>query len=348
MAAVFGAVFALRWWRDDEQRWWLASYMAAFAIGMAAIFLATRGLSDLAQHCDAISPRIWRFSRLRQRAHVRWRWSPSVPRYCGRGSGDKRYRRIACLRNSIPRMPAVALCCARPAGARLLVHLHNGRASGLGTAYAGGCPLFQLFVAWLLARMCDGSRESGIWFDYPIVLAGAILADAVRMEIEPFASVIALIPLGWLLSRLRLRLTRPNMRQKLLASVLFAAILLPSLPATLSAPFMNAFQKHTRRSSHVRPIRDAVLPITPSCSGRLPSGTIFAPLDIGPDILLARPQRRRDGPSSCRHQCGTLSLPIWHNAEAHEIGAFTSRYVVLCSDLDETGLFKSETQHHLL
>ncbi|OYW16282.1 MAG: hypothetical protein B7Z39_02080 [Novosphingobium sp. 12-64-8] len=55
LAVMFMGVATLRGMRDGD--WgWLLHTMLAFTIGTAAFFLGTRGLTDLAQHCDAVSP----------------------------------------------------------------------------------------------------------------------------------------------------------------------------------------------------------------------------------------------------------------------------------------------------
>ncbi|MEM8726187.1 MAG: hypothetical protein AAGE86_11765, partial [Pseudomonadota bacterium] len=54
-AAIF-AVLAWRWVQQRGTREWLISAIQSLAIVSAALFLATRGIGDLATYCDAISP----------------------------------------------------------------------------------------------------------------------------------------------------------------------------------------------------------------------------------------------------------------------------------------------------
>lgn len=54
LSAVFGAVCALRLLRGEPN--WLGGFAASLSLGSVMLFLATRGLGDLASHCDAMSP----------------------------------------------------------------------------------------------------------------------------------------------------------------------------------------------------------------------------------------------------------------------------------------------------
>jgi hypothetical protein len=56
LAAIFAAVGALRWFRNEPGRLWLAHYMAALASASLLLFALLRGFGDLAQHCDQMSP----------------------------------------------------------------------------------------------------------------------------------------------------------------------------------------------------------------------------------------------------------------------------------------------------
>ena len=56
IAAGLGLILALRWLRDQNARWWLVSYLQSLALGLVVFFAATRGLPDLATHCDVMSP----------------------------------------------------------------------------------------------------------------------------------------------------------------------------------------------------------------------------------------------------------------------------------------------------
>lgn len=54
LSVVFGVVCALRLLRGES--YWLGGYAASLGLSSAVLFLATRGLGDMASHCDAMSP----------------------------------------------------------------------------------------------------------------------------------------------------------------------------------------------------------------------------------------------------------------------------------------------------
>src|SRR5690606_18232381 len=56
MAAAFSGVLALRWVREREARTWFVTGMSSLAGASVLLFAATRGVGDLAFHCDALSP----------------------------------------------------------------------------------------------------------------------------------------------------------------------------------------------------------------------------------------------------------------------------------------------------
>ncbi|MFL0670850.1 MAG: hypothetical protein ACJLS3_05320 [Erythrobacter sp.] len=56
MAAGFALLLTWRWLADPAERAGLARYLQGLALGLAGLFAATRGVADLAPHCDAIAP----------------------------------------------------------------------------------------------------------------------------------------------------------------------------------------------------------------------------------------------------------------------------------------------------
>jgi hypothetical protein len=56
LTAALCGVAALRWLRDRHDAQWFVATMQGLALGSVALFLATRGLRAVGEHCDAISP----------------------------------------------------------------------------------------------------------------------------------------------------------------------------------------------------------------------------------------------------------------------------------------------------
>ncbi len=288
MTAAFGAVLALRWFREHDARWWLVSYMQALALGLTALFLATRGWSDTAQYCDAISP-----------AHL------GFFLICAVLTGG-----LAAARN-IPGMVLIAIlggiaalglvffalsapgCIAAPfAQLDPLVHRYwyvevlEGQpvwSQDPATVFPG---LLQLTIA--LGVTIVLLAQSNLWLkrwwrEYALLLAVAILGAIVVWRSAAFACIIAAIPLGWMITRLLHVLRNGNAAAIRAGSLAIIAIaLLPGIWAPLlpgaAAPITPP---------------DLALDGEPPCDideaaaalDTLPTGTIMASLDIGPTIL---------------------------------------------------------------
>ena len=288
-AAAFAAVLAWRWLGERHQRWWLVAYVQTLALALVALYAATRGIADLRQHCDAISP-----------AHLGF----FIVAALGIGAIG--------LAERITRLALVVLIGL--AGAAGLAFFALSAPVCLATPFAGldssvrdfwylddaeGKPLWlqsperavpallQMVVALgatlaLRARSADWLRRW--WGEYAFLLALAILTALFVSRSLAFASVVAAIPLGWLtaalLARLRAR-AAPLAKAGAVAAIVL--LLVPSAPVTVASQLAPAALgapngKFAQSGCDVR-----------TQAGRLavlPPGTVFAPLDIGPGILL--------------------------------------------------------------
>ena len=260
-AAAVAAVLAWRWLGDRHQRWWLVAYVQTLALALVALYAATRGIADLRQHCDAISP-----------AHLGF----FIVAALGIGAIG--------LAERITRLALVVLIGL--AGAAGLAFFALSAPACLATPFASldssvrdfwylddaeGKPLWlqsperavpalvQMVVALgatlaLRARSADWLRRW--WGEYAFLLALAILTALFVSRSLAFASVVAAIVL---------------------------LLLVPSAPVTVASQLAPAALgapngKFAQSGCDVR-----------TQAGRLaflPPGTVFAPLDIGPGILL--------------------------------------------------------------
>ena len=348
MAGAFGGVFFLRWWHAEQRHLWLVSYLQALSGGLALFYLATRGLSPL-EYCDAISP-----------AHIAF----FLIAACGtwlisRASGTR-----------IPIL--ILLFAVTGAGALGIFALFSPKC--LVTPFARlnpivdafwyrqvleGQPLWkqstdyvissllQMFVAIaaiIALRINSRNSERVWWTEYLSVVLVAFGLSLVVARSFAFASVMATIPLGWLASNLLLRLRRTESAAfKLAIALLFALFVAPATPMTLVSYFSatdeeSAFRNASLGQANCRVRQQAALLNT------LPPGTIFAPLDIGPQILLDSP-----------HSVVATGHHRAEQAMAAVISAFTSKpsraheiimqhgamYLALCTDLTETYFYKA-------
>ena len=345
LVAAFGGVLALRWLRDHRQCWWLVTYIQVLALALVVIFLATRGMGDLAQHCDQIAPAHLGFFGIIALATAALAAGPVLPRFALIG--------------------ALAM-----AGAAGLVFFGLSSPACLMTPFAGldplvrdywylqvfeGRPLWeqnlahavpslvQLLIALVVAvQLCAHSREwlRVWWLDYALLLAASILLSLFVWRSAALASVIAAIPLGYLAARLLqyVQAARSTV-YRLSAAVAVVVVLLPAAPVTLVQALLP---DHTPVTA--KPVREAQCQIGEQAAklDRFERGTIFAPLDIGPSILL---QSHHSVIATSHHRAEKAMADVIRafigNEEAARgiIIAHGADYVALCSDLAEAQLY---------
>ncbi|MEW4449477.1 hypothetical protein [Qipengyuania sp. JC766] len=345
VAAAFALVLFVRWWRERAARWWLVVYLQALALGLGALFLATRGVGDLAPYCDALSP-----------AHLGFFLTAAL------GTG------VVAAIPGLQRLGAFVLlgavgvvalgffglsapqCLRTPFGALdplvrdfWYLNIAEGRpvweqpfadiAPKIVHALAG---LFA--IALLVGRSSDWVRRW--WTEYALLYALILLQAIFVARSFAFVAVLAAVPLGWLLSRMLVRLRQADgVPGKAAVAVALAAMLVPG--GLIAAVSSIASVGQARASA---PVREASCdPLARARNmDRLPAGTVFAPLDIGPAILL---ESDHSVVATSHHRAedamrDVIAAFIAKPADAEPIvrqrGA---RYLALCSDLAEARLY---------
>lgn len=346
-AAAFGGIFALRWLRDQQNKWWLVAYMLTLASGMAGLFLATRGMADLAQHCDQISP-----------AHIGFFAITAIA-----------IALIAAIR-SMPSLALIAAWCA--AGAAGVLYFGLASPGCLMTPFAAldplvrefwylnvleGRPLWeqhlpsalpsvaQLVLAFavsvhLYRRSHDWLRLW--WMDYAALLGASIVLSLFVWRSAALASVLAAIPLGYCAARLLDRMEHSrHLGIKFATALATTVILLPAAPVALVQAMLP---KHLVKT--IKPMREANCDINNQAArlDRLRPGTVFAPLDIGPAILL---RSHHSVVATGHHRAhdairDVIRAFVGSESEAHMlVTAHGADYLAMCTDLAEPGLYAS-------
>lgn len=293
LAAVIFAVLALRWLRVREERALLVTAIQSLALVSAALYLLTRGFSDIQTYCDAISPlHLVMFGWGAIALTVLARFEP-MPRgivlggFALTGGGA-----IAMLAFAAPQ-------CATGGGFAELDPLVAGywhanvlegqpiwRQSLLTALQYAVTPLIGLFAAANLAsRSRDWLRR--FWADYAMILAGALLVAIFVSRAGAVACVLAAPPLAWQLRewlRAIRKIDRPAPRLAALVGVVFA--LLPALPAMLLTSAMPA--RASLGGAADAPVKaiDCRVQDAAATLASLPHGEFYAPLDIAPELLL--------------------------------------------------------------
>ena len=350
LAASFFAVLAWRWLRNRNDRVLLVTAIQAFSLGGIALFLAFRGLGDLATYCDAISPvhlTLFTFGAVVLTALSR---IEPVPRalllggFAMAGGGA-----LAILLLAAPQCASGGFAELDPLVAKYwLTNVSEGRPvwdqTLLTAAQYAVTPVIGLFAAFNLAsRSHDWLRR--FWTDYALILAAAFLVAMFVARAGAVACVLAAPPLAWQV-RQWLRAIRSMQRPapRMAAMVAVAIALLPALPVMLFAnaiPAQAAFGGAKVVTSAPAPALKASACETSVVAAQLndlPPGEFYAPLDIAPDLLLGT------GHSvlATGHHRGDASMRILIETalatadEAHAtLSSRGTQYVIACPSLSE-------------
>ncbi len=293
MSAAFALVLGLRWMRSDKERWWLVSYMQALAGTMVVAFLVTRGSADLAQHCDVISPAHLGLFLITALATGLFAAVPSMPRVLlvlgmavagALGVGFMAWSAPQCIGNPFTDLDPVV---------RQFWYdgVHEGLPAWHGNVDRWLPALIQTLAALAISirfalKSHDWARVW--WFEYSLLLGFAIVGGLLTARSIAFASVLSAIPLAWLLQRFfRFWKATSAIGPKIVAALALYAVFLSAGPITLirtqilsaSQTFYEGDPTTTRESKCELREHAPVL-------NRLEPSILFAPLDIGPALLL--------------------------------------------------------------
>lgn len=341
-AALFGALFALRWVfaRGEGPR--LRFYAYALAGGSALLLIATRGWPEsLATHCDAISPvylsPMLAFAALLFAAH----------RFFGDATPAHR-----CAAAAVAGAGGLAVflvfgqsCLAGPF--RTLdpivydywyLQVLEGRPfweQGPGMAGIILLPSLVGIAGIVLAAKAARTPDARTgWLSLLLLATGALLVALMVMRAMAIAHLFALPGNAWLLMRLYAHVRD---RGSAVVRVCGTVALLVATPLGLTALWtglvpQDAPAKVADDGGHCtdRP-RLAML-------DALPATTFFAPLDIGPDILATTPHSVI-GTAHHRNVAGIGAVVRGYmerpDAARATIARTSARYLLFCPGLNE-------------
>lgn len=346
MSAGFALMLTLRWLRDHHQRWWLVSYLQSLALGLVILFGATRGLPDLAAHCDAISPPYLGFFLIVALGTGALAVLPALPRltllvalgfFGAVGVGFIGWSAPQCLASPFAGLDPLVrdywylnVTEGRPVW-------HRGLSESVPAVLQS---LFALAVTlYLASRSRDWVRSW--WWEYALLLFVAFLGGVLTYRSMAFAGVLAAIPMGWFVARIikRWRSYEHLLPKAALAIVLYV-VFLP-----------GAFVVVLQKLAPPEPVRQSVRIAESSCElnrnaqllDRLPPSTLFAPLDLGPALLL---DTHHSVAASNHHRAAKAMHDVIY-AFTHSpdearkyVEAYRAGYVVACLDLAEVTNFR--------
>ncbi|MGN6357770.1 MAG: hypothetical protein ACTHLU_09860 [Novosphingobium sp.] len=345
LAAVIAAICALRWLRGESQRAWLVSLMQGLATGSIALFLVTRGLGDLAPHCDAISPVhlamfgwgaliVTLVQPLRPLA-----WSLGGFALAAGGA-------LAMLASAAPQCTGGAFVELDPVVRRFW---YDGVAEGLPVwrqplAEALQIVVPPIFAILASAKLAATSRDwlRTWWTDYTLLLCASLVIAVLVSRAGAMTGALSAVPLGWQISRwLRSARTEHRTGHKAAAFAGVALALLPAFPLTLYGLVAPA-SAGAAPGGTVDRVSDCRLDRAAEALAEFPKGEVLVPLDIGPAILVDTPHRvvatghHRAG-KAMREVIDAFTGPL---DEAHRIVSRRGiAYVALCPDLNEPATY---------
>ena len=342
--ALFGAAFALRHWIARDQ----APRFIAFALtlGGAALFLLAllRGPNAaMASHCDALSyVYVWPLIALAiaTLAAARLIGTATAPRrlaitMIGSGAALATFALTGgpCLSGD----PFAAL---GPLAYKLwYLQVVEGRPIWEQSLSMRGVillpPLLGLGSALLAAHTTQGEARMR-WLLLALLLLGATGVAMLVMRALSVAHVLALPGIAWLLIALFRRIQSARAALVRVSGSVALALLTPvglsALWTALASPPEPTAQKggDCRSATLLAPLR------------ALPPATLFAPLDLGPDIL-ARTGHSVIGTAHHRNAVGITTVIqgfVDRPNQAHAtIGRTRATYLVTCGGLNELRLY---------
>ena len=302
LTAAFLGVLALRYLRNRSDAAGLVHGSAALAIGSTVLFLGTRGLTDLAEHCDTVSP-----------AHLAA--FAAVALGC-LGLSALRHRpplAIAAAGLGVVAISAAIVLAAAPSCA-------NGAFAALDPLvrkfwYANvseGQPIWHMTLSemaimlvpaligltasvrlWLHA---ETAAERAWWLEFTLILLAATLIGVMVTRACAASAMLATIPSAWQL-RERIdaaRVASAPLWRRLLRAATVPLLIFPGLPvvaaeSAVSAKDMGKPAPANAPKAYARSACD----YDKLAAGlrRLPATDIFAPLDLGPRIIVDTPHR---------------------------------------------------------
>jgi len=273
-----------------------ASAAGGLAVASAAIFLGTRGLGDLATHCDQISPiHLALFALvavgsggLVMLAPQRWPLALGMLGAIGAAA-------LALYLGVAPQCKGGAFVALDPL---VYKYWYEGVPEGMpfwdqplvSAMEMIGVPLVGLLSIAILWRDAISAEHRAWWRDHALVLIGALLIGALLARASATACAIAAVPTGALVLRCIVALrTGPPLRRVLgYCGVLL--LLMPPMPVLLWGRIATL---HTGNANAASPpkVSGCVYRKAALALNTLPPTDMFLPLDIGPDILVRTNQR---------------------------------------------------------
>mgnify|MGYP000857510810 CR=1 FL=1 len=345
LAALIGAVLALRWLLDPKAKALSLHYIRTLAGTSVIAFLATRGLADLAPHCDTLSPAYLGALLSIAICLSFLGLAPAMPRPAlALGMAASGSLGIGTLLLLAPACTAGPFVMLDPLVQQYwYANVREGMPvwrQDLDVALRLVIPpLAGLIAAFRLWQASQGWLRR-FWFEYALIAAGTLALGLVVSRSAGFAAAMAAVPLGWMLRdwHRKAQAMRPGGRR---IALLAGAVLLimPDLP-------LKAARLLASRPAVSPPVAQRACDIAaaaPALRRLGPGATIFAPIDSGPMLLLHSPHKvvataHHRAPQALHDVIAAfLASPADAEAIVSKRGA---SHVALCPALAEVAIYR--------
>lgn len=360
LAAVIAGIAAWRWLRSGADRAWLVNLMQGLSAGSIMLFLGTRGIGDLTNHCDAISP--VHLAMFAWGALVVAALKPARPvAWTLAGFAVAAGGALAIMAYAAPQCAGGAFVELDP----VMRHFwYDNVAEGLPVWRQPIAEMLQIvvppvFAILASARLAANSRDwlRRWWIEYTVLLCGALAIALFVSRAGGVAGALSAVPLGWQIGQwLRFARHQRRVARKVAAIGGVAIALLPAMPLTFYSLVASAHASpvpaftapvETEGPSEGR-ISDCKLDRGAQVLAKLPRGDILAPLDIGPALLLDTPHTVV---ATAHHRAAKAMRDVIDAfiGSADGARAIVARrgiaYVALCPDLNEAAVYGRAAPH---
>ncbi len=303
LTALFLGICALRGMRDPTSRFdWFFAAAGSLALGSIAVFLGTRGTYDLITHCDAISPvHLELFAWIAAGGAAMHFAAPRTLTYQIAGFGVIGLGAAAIMFGVAPECRGGAFVMLDPLVKR---YWYDSVAEGMpfwhttapmAAAILVG-PLVGLYGAFRLWREMPDQASRMQWFDHMLLLAGAWLIGVMVARASATALVFGAVPAAAVIMRWVYQLREVKILPRLGGYVIVVSLLAPGLPVVLGLAALNPASARSATGGAVESIAGIKVggmgmskcryDLAGRALDKLPATDIFAPLDIGPDLIV--------------------------------------------------------------
>lgn len=351
LAVAFAGIGAWRWLRGEGSVW-LTRFLTALASTSILAFLGTRGLADLAEHCDAVSPvhlAAFTLSALTIAVLSRFRKLSVMALLAGfaaTGAG------------ALVLAVTMAPQCTHGAFAELDPVVHriwlDNIEEGLPIWRQSWTVIFVVLVPGLAGTAIAGLRalrmageERRWWQDYVAALAAALTVACLVERASGTSCAFAALPLAWQVERWLHVARQAGWKQRVSCYAGTALMLVPILPIVIVSAAIGKLSGNTAQSAgntaDSSNISACAIRKRAPLLASFGNANLLAPVDIGPELLFDAPHAtvlatgHHRGARAIREVIDTFTGT---DAAAHAIVARRRiDYVALCPDLGEIAIY---------